>query len=81
MTFAPQPKFGTEKCEQVSNPIPYPEQKYLLGSAFLVILTFSNKQLFRVNLVFKSCYHLSNSQTINKFTALFGVKAANSFKF
>ena len=74
MAFLLQSKFGTEKSEQESNPIPYPASEYLLGSAFLAILTFPNKPSFRVNLAFKYCDYLSNSCTINKFTTLFGVK-------
>ena len=55
-TFTP-----IKKSEQESNPIPYPEYEYFLGSAFLVISTVPDKQSFRVDLAFKSCDHLSNS--------------------
>ena len=72
-TFLPQSKPGYEKSEQESNSLPYPELEYLSGSAFLVDLT-ANKQSFRVKSTFKSCDHLSNSKTINKFTTLLGVK-------
>ena len=51
---------------------------YLSGPAFLVRFTDPNKQSFTVKLVFKSRDHLSNSQAINKFTILFGVKGLSS---
>ena len=54
MVFLPQSKFGIEKSEWESNPIPYPEHKYFAGSTFLVILKFPIKQYFRVNSAFKS---------------------------
>ena len=37
IAFLPQSKFGIEKSERESNPVPYPEYEYLLGSSFLVI--------------------------------------------
>ena len=61
ITFLPQSKFRIEKRERESNPIPYPEYESLLGSAFLVVSKFPNKQSFRVNLACKSCDHLHNS--------------------
>ena len=39
IAFIPQSKFGKGKSDRESNPVPYPEQKYLSGSAFLVNLT------------------------------------------
>ena len=82
MTFLPQSKFVIKKSELESNPILYPE--CLGGLAFLVILKLLNKQSFRVKSASKSGYHVSNSQTINKFT-IFRVKGAvssyiNSFR-
>ena len=53
-------------------------QKYLSGSKFLIILTFSSKQSFKVNSTFTFCDHIFNSQTIYKFTTLFGLKGALS---
>ena len=49
-------------------------KRYLSGSAFLIKLTATNKQSFRVNSACKSSDHLSNSLTINKFTTLFEAK-------
>ena len=45
----------------------------LSGSAVLVNLTPPNKQPPKVKSVLKSDAHESNSQTMNKFTILFGV--------
>ena len=46
--FWPNPLPGNEKLDILSNPIPYPEYKYLSRSAFLVKETAPNKQLFSV---------------------------------
>ena len=53
----------------------------LSGLAFLVILTALKKKSFKVKSVFKSWNCLPDSETINKFTALFGVKGALSSCF
>ena len=46
--FWPNPLPGNEKIDLLSNPIPYPEYKYLSRSAFLVKETAPNKQRFSV---------------------------------
>ena len=46
--FLPESKFWNKKSELESNPIPYLEQKFLSGSAFLVNLAAQNKQSFRL---------------------------------
>ena len=46
--------------QQESNPIPHLEYKYLPGPEFLFVLTFPNKQFFRLNSAFKSCDHIVN---------------------
>ena len=56
MTILPQ-----SKREREPDPIPYPEYKYLSGSAFLVNLTTPKKRSFRVNSAPKSRNHISNS--------------------
>ena len=48
---------GNENSEREPNPIPLPVYKYLSGSAFLVSLTDSNKQLTHVKSVFKLIYY------------------------
>ena len=53
-------------------------KQYLSRSAFLVILTFPNKQFLRVNSAFKYFDHELNSQTIDKFTTMFGVNVTLS---
>ena len=43
ITFLPRSKFGSEKSERESNPVPLPLYLYLSGSAFLVSFTDPNK--------------------------------------
>ena len=54
MAFA-QPKFGSEKNERISNPLPEPLYTHLSGSALLANVTLLNKQSFKVKLEFESC--------------------------
>ena len=72
---------ANKNSERESNPIPYTLYFYLFGSAFIASFTAPNKQSFRVKPIFKSRDYLSNSQTINKFTTLFGVKGVVSSYF
>ena len=58
MAFLHQPKFGSEKSERESNPVPYLEKVYFAGSAFLINLAASNKQSFTAKLALKSCENL-----------------------
>ena len=78
ITFLPQSKFGSEKSDRESNPIPYSDEQYLSGSLLVVKLTASNKQSFKVKSAFKSGDHVSNSKTIIKFLILLGVKVTLS---
>ena len=57
----PQWKFGSEKSECKSNPIPKPLYTYLFGSAFLANLTSPNKQSFKVKSGVISHDHVPNS--------------------
>ena len=51
---------GNENSERESNPVPYCEYEFSSSLAFLISLTASNKEYFRVQLVFKSHDHASN---------------------
>ena len=53
-------KVWHQNVEFKSNTVPYPEWKYLSGSAFLVSLTASNKQSLTLKLVLKSRDQISN---------------------
>ena len=78
MKFLPMLPSGNENFKRESNPMPWLLYLYLSASTFLVSFTAPNKQSFSGKSVFKPLDHLSNSYTINKFTALFGVKGAVS---
>ena len=77
-TFLTQYKPAYEKSEWDSNSIPHPEEENVLGLGFLVNLRFPSKQSFRVKSAFKSCDHISNSQTIKKVMTLEGLKVSFS---
>ena len=69
MIVLPKSKFEVKKGNCELNLLPYPELKYLSGSAILVSLRAPNKQYFNVQSAFKSRDHISNLQKIQRFTA------------
>ena len=60
-TFLAQLPPVHKNCERASNPVKTPVYQDLLGSAFLVNFTATNKQLPNANSAFKSLNHISKS--------------------
>ena len=61
-----------KKSERESNPMSQQLYMYLLGSAFLVSFTESNKQLFDVKHIFRFLNHGVSVQEIYRFITYLG---------